>query len=76
MNSRDIVLIDTNNPEETYIQITFKTHEVLNEYNNALDYKQIQTIKSQIMREPDNNEKLYIYEFKRIYKWQLDELKK
>jgi len=76
LNPRDIVLIENNNSEETYIQITFKTHEVLKNYNNALDYKQIQIIKSQIMREPDNNEKLYIYEFKRIYKWQLDELKK
>ncbi|PKL85080.1 MAG: hypothetical protein CVV22_09645 [Ignavibacteriae bacterium HGW-Ignavibacteriae-1] len=71
LNPRDIILVETNKSqmEETYIQITYKTHELVKDYYRlTIDQYQLKiSIETQLSRVPDDMESLYFYEFNRIY---------
>jgi hypothetical protein len=80
LNPRDIILIEHNESEmeETFIQITYKTQGKLKDYINGVRnlYDFNKSIETQLARVPSDTERLYFYEFNRIYKWQLEKKQK
>lgn len=78
LNPKDIILIESNESqgEEVFIQITYKTREnfkkYLNTTSNPYDFNKSAEI--QLSRVPAETERIYFYEFNRIYKWQLEKI--
>jgi len=78
LNLRDIILVEKNESQmdETFIQITHKTQEILKDYRSSArnPYDLNKSIETQLGRIPTDTEKLFFYEFNRIYTWQLENL--
>lgn len=70
INNRDVIQIENNESKEEYIQITHKykasIKTVLEQSRNY--YKTNKAIELQIGKLLSNDEEIYVYEFKRIYK--------
>jgi hypothetical protein len=79
LNPGDVVGINDTNPqpEERLIQITHKFKTTIKEYlKQTQDFRIQRSIKLQLGRDYDDNEEISIYEFRRFYKWQLENEKK
>ncbi|MBU0531376.1 restriction endonuclease [Patescibacteria group bacterium] len=74
LKPKDVILIDDQETDENYIQIT---HIYKAKVKDHLSYsvepwKTKNNIQVQLGKEYDENEEIYIYEFKKVYKWQLE----
>ena len=75
LNPGDVIAVsDTNSQsEERLIQITYKFKKTIKEYLGQIQEFRIQrSIKLQLGRDYDGEEEINIYEFRRFYKWQLE----
>ena len=76
LNSRDVIQIGNQGTEaeEKFIQITYKfkanTKEAIEQ--SLSPYETKRNIELQLGRTPADNEEINIYEFKRIFKWELE----
>ena len=76
LRSRDIVSIsDPKSQEPEYVQITSVYEMNPRDYlaRSRNEWRLAQNIRQQLGREYDENEPIRIYEFKRAYKWQVEE---
>lgn len=75
----DLISVDDlsgNSSGEMFLQITYKFKEKIGDYLKGKDFKIRSNIGIQLGRELDENEEINIYEFRKIYKWQLEAHKK
>lgn len=77
LNSRDVIQISDQETEaeETFIQITYKFKEKAKVYieQSSDPWRTKRSIELQLGRIPADDEEMNIYEFKRIYKWGLEQ---
>lgn len=80
LNPKDIILIDNQEEksEEEFIQITHKFKAKAEDHiiKSPEPLRVRGNIKIQLEREPKEGEDINIYEFRRVYKWQLEKRKK
>lgn len=80
LNARDVIQIENQSieTEEEFIQIThkFKTSAKVHIEQSLEPYKTKRNIETQLDRNLRDDETVNIYEFKRIYKWELEKLEK
>ncbi|MFX1589981.1 MAG: restriction endonuclease [Promethearchaeota archaeon] len=76
LNSRDVIQINDKEAkaEEVFIQITYKFKEKAKVYieQSPEPWRTKRSIELQLGRTPADDEGMNIYEFKRIYKWEID----
>ncbi len=76
LNSRDVIQIENQGTktEEEFIQIThkFKANAKVHIEQSLSPYETKRNIELQLDRTPTDNEEINIYEFKRIFKWELE----
>jgi len=77
LNSRDVIQISDQETEaeKTFIQITYKFKEKAKVYieQSSDPSRTKRSIELQLGRIPADDEEMNIYEFKRIYKWELEQ---
>jgi len=77
LNSRNVIQISNQETEagETFIQITYKFKERAKVYidQSPEPWRTKRSIELQLGRMPVDDEEMNIYEFKRIYKWELEQ---
>lgn len=80
LEPRDIIPVagTGENIDEVHIQITYKFKAKIKDFLGRIQNSFVvqHNIKQQLGREYDDNEEINIYEFRKIYKWELEEHKK
>lgn len=75
IKQRDLIGVDDskgNSSGDIFLQITHKFREKVGKYLEDKDFKARNSINLQLGRVVDDKEEINIYEFKKIYKWQLE----